>query len=106
MKAQSDAYPPAQIKSRGKTHIPYNVREITIEDPDSKPRTAYEYEYVIIEDNVTREKIISAILNADHDINDQIAILFNERAGKDVAEYDAYQTKRIEVKKIVDAMTL
>ena len=102
MKVQSDHIPESLVKSRGKTQVNYNIEEITVEDMDNEPRTAYEYDMVVIEGEVTRDKIISTILTAGHSINEQIAILFNERAGRDIAEYNVYQTKRVDVKAIAD----
>ena len=106
MKAQSDTHPPAQIKSRGKTQVNFNVREVEITDEmDSKPRTAYEYDVVTIEGEVTRDKIVSAILTAEYPIDAQMAILFNKMKAKDIKEYTAYQAKRTTAKEIADAIT-
>ena len=101
-KAQSDRIPEPQIMSRGKTQVNYNIREIIIEDIDDKPRTAYEYDVVIVEGDVTRDKIISAILYAEITTDAQIAILFNKQIGKDVPEHDAFQAKRSNAKNIAD----
>lgn len=106
MKAQSDTHPPAQIKSRGKTQVNFNVREVEITDEiDSKPRTAYEYDVVIIEGEVTRDKIVSAILTAEHSIDAQVAIVLNKMNGKSITEYTAYQAKRTKAKEIADTIT-
>ena len=105
MKVQSDHIPEPFVKSRGKTQVNYNIREVEITDEmDSKTRTAYEYDMVEIEGDVTRDKIVSAILTAEHSIDEQLAILYNKMMSKDVAEYDAYQNRRAEVKQIVDDM--
>ena len=104
MRVQSDHIPEPLVKSRGKTQVNYNVEKITVEDVDGESRTAYEYDMVEIEGEVTRDKIISAILTAEHSIDEQIAIMYNKMMTKDVAEYDAYQNRRAEVKQIADKM--
>ena len=105
MKAQSTEIPAPQIKSRGKTQINYNVREVEItDDMSGKTRTAYEYDMVEIEGDVTRDKIVSAILTAEHSIDEQLAILYNKMMSKDIEEYDAYQNRRAEVKQIADEL--
>lgn len=104
MKANADTIPEPLIKSRGKTQINHNVEEITVEDPDGKQRTAYEYDMVEIDGEVTRDKIISAILTMEYPVDAQLAILFNNAMAKDVADYDAYQTKRAQAKNIADSI--
>ena len=106
MKAQSTERPPAQIKSRGKTQINYNVKETTIEGVDGKPRTAYEYDMVEIEGEVTRNKVVSAILAVKHPVDAQIAIIFNKLKPKDIATYTAYQAERTNAKIIADEVTV
>ena len=104
MKVQSDHIPEPFVKSRGKTQINYNIEKITVEDIDGEMRTAYEYDMVEIEGEVTRDKIISAVLTAEHSIDEQIAIVYNKMMAKDVEEYDAYQKRRAEAKQIADKM--
>ena len=106
MKVQSDHIPEPFVKSRGKTQVNYNIEKITVEDMNGQTRTAYEYDMVEIEGEVTRDKIISAILTAEHSIDEQIAIMYNKMMVKDVEEYDAYQNRRAEVKQIADKMFL
>ena len=60
MKAQSNTKPPAQIKSRGKTQVNYNAHEVEIID-EQGTRTAWEYDYVAIEGNVTKAKVLAAM---------------------------------------------
>ena len=61
MKAQSDTKPNRLTKSRGKTQVAYNIKPIVVEDVDGEPRTVWEYDYVEIEGQVTRGKILAAI---------------------------------------------
>lgn len=60
MKAQSDTHPAEQIMSRGKTQVNYNVHEIEISD-EQGTRTAWEYDYIEIEGNVTKAKVLAAM---------------------------------------------
>lgn len=104
MKVQSDHIPESLVKSRGKTQVNYNIEKITVEDMDNEPRTAYEYDMVVIEGEVTRDNIVSAILTAEYPVDAQLAIMFNNVITKDVAEHDTYQIKRVEAKKIADTI--
>jgi len=61
MRAQSDTIPERFIKSKGKTQFNYNIHQVTIEDLEGSPRTAYEYDYVEIEGKVTKAKILAAL---------------------------------------------
>ncbi|MCD4760870.1 hypothetical protein K8R42_03160 [bacterium] len=65
-KAQSDTIPPAQIMSRGRTQVNYNVQEVEITD-DQGTRTAYEYDYVEITGKVTRTKVMAAMEAGDRE---------------------------------------
>ena len=63
--AQSDTYPETTVKSRGKTLYRYNVHEAeVIDEPDGKPRTAYEYDEVWITGKVTKAKVLAAMRTA------------------------------------------
>ena len=68
MKAQSDQKPKRFIKSCNKTQFAYNIHEVTIEDPDTTPRTAYEYNYIEIEGEVTKTKIIAAMCDTELEV--------------------------------------
>ena len=61
LKAQSDKLPQEFVKSRGKTQANYNVREVEMTDEAGKPKTVYEYTYVVIEGKVTKGKVLAAI---------------------------------------------
>jgi len=62
---QSDTYPTTTAQSRGKTFYRYNIREITVDDPNGEPRTAYEYNEVAIAGAVTKAKVLEAIRIAE-----------------------------------------
>ena len=64
MKAQSDTEPERLVKSRGRTQFAYNIHQITIEDQNGQKRMAFEYDYVEIEGNVTKAKILKAMQDA------------------------------------------
>ena len=68
MKAQSDDKPERFVKSRDKTQFAYNIHEVTIEDPASTPRTAYEYNYIEIEGEVTKAKIVAAMHDTELEV--------------------------------------
>ena len=102
MKAQSDSIPERFVKSRGRVQFNYNIHEITVEDMDGTTRTAYEYDYVELEGDVTRSKLIDAVISDKFTKDAEIALINNYLINKDVAEYDAYQAFRAEAKGIVD----
>jgi len=64
--AQGDTYPETTVKSRGKTLYRYNIREVEVtNEPNGKPRTAYEYDEVAIAGKVTKAKIVAAMRTAE-----------------------------------------
>jgi len=65
MKATSDKIPERIIKGRGKAHFNYNIKQVTVENPDGTTRNAYEYDYVEIEGIVTKAKITKALQDAE-----------------------------------------
>lgn len=65
MKGQNDSKPDSQIKSRGKTQVLYNIISRVVTDMDGKTRTIWEYDYVEIEGEVTKAKVMEAIQKAD-----------------------------------------
>ncbi len=64
MKAQSDTIPESFVESNGKTQVNYNIRTVSLTD-EKGTRTAYEYDYVEIDGNVTKLKVIDALRKAD-----------------------------------------
>jgi hypothetical protein len=64
MKSNSDQYPNLIVQSAGKTQIRYNITEAPKEEMDGSTKTSYDFDYVEIEGEVTKEKIIAAILAA------------------------------------------
>ena len=70
MKASSDTEPERLIQSKGKTHFNFNIKEVTVENPDGTTRTAYQYEYVEIIGKVTKSKILKALEDTKLDIDE------------------------------------
>lgn len=62
MKSSSDHYPELVVSSNGKTQIRYNIVETVKEDMDGKSRMSYDFDYIEIEGDVTKEKIVESIL--------------------------------------------
>lgn len=64
MKGESDTHPPDFVKSNGRTQCNYNI--VSVQKTDERgTRTVYEYDYVEIDGNVTKLKIIKALSNAE-----------------------------------------
>lgn len=71
MKATSNKIPERIVKGKGKAHFNYNIKQVSIEEPDGATREAYEYDYVVIKGKITKAKIIKALedskLNIEED---------------------------------------
>ena len=65
MKSNSDHYPELVKSSNGKTQIRYNIIETIREDMDGSTRTSYDFDYVEVDGEVTKEKIVEAIVLAE-----------------------------------------
>ena len=83
MKAQSDQEPERFVKGKEKTQFNYNIHQVTIEDLEGNPRTAYEYDYVEVEGKVTKPKILVALqateLEEKEDFTpDEVESIYNE----------------------------
>lgn len=73
MKAQSDTIPEPFVKSNGKTQVNYNIQPGSIAD-ERGTRTVYNYDYVEIDGEVTKLKIIDALQKADDESNPFIGV--------------------------------
>jgi len=104
MKSNSDHYPKLTIQSNGKTQINYNISEATKEEIDGTKRQSYDYEYVEIAGDVTRAKIIDAIVSDVHKKDAEIALINNEIANPGTPEYNVYQVLRSRAKEIADSI--
>lgn len=107
MKAQSDNIPETFIKSNGKTQYNYNLKTVEkVDEMSGETRIIFEYEYIEIIGDITRSKLIEAVIRNTHSLSDELALLHNKQIEKDVAEYDTFQVYRDTVKEIVDAALL
>lgn len=61
MKGNSDTYPEITINSNNKTQIRYNILEITKEDINGESRTSFNFDYIEIEGELTKEKIAASL---------------------------------------------
>ena len=102
MKSNSEHYPELTIQSNGKTQINYDISEITKEEMDGKKRQSYDYDYVEVEGEVTRAKVIDAVISNIHSKDAELALINNELANPGTLEYKEYQALRVKAKKIAD----
>ena len=101
VKHGSDTYPEIIVKSAGKTQVRYNIEESEFEEMDGTKRTCYDFSYVAIEGELTRAKIIDAIIKDEIGNKDaEIALINNELASPGTAEYAAYQALRTHAKEV------
>ena len=97
----SDTYPETIVKSAGKTQVRYDIEEVTFDDMGTQ-RTSYNYTYVAIEGELTRAKIIDAIIADVHSKDAELALINNELTSPGTAEYAEYQALRAHAKEIAD----
>jgi hypothetical protein len=105
MIGNSDTYPEITVKSNNKTQIRYNIVETTIEDMNNESRICYNFEYVEIEGELSRDKIISAIIGNVYSIEQEIALINNELYNlgtNEHTEYVEYQNLRDLAKTVSD----
>ena len=104
MKANSDSYPQAIEKSAGKTQVRYDIKEVTRIDMDKNSYISYDFSYVEIKGNLTREKIINAIIENEYTKDAEIALINNEIANEGTSEYTDYQNLRAQAKILADSI--
>ena len=97
----SDTFPETIIKSAGKTQVRYDIEETEFEEMDGTKRTCYDFSYVAIEGELTRAKIIDAIIKDEIGNKDaELALINNELASPGTEEYAAYQALRTHAKEV------
>ena len=100
VKHGSDTYPETIIKSAGKTQVRFDIEESEFEEMDGTKRACYDFSYVAIEGELTRAKIIDAIIADVHSKDAELALINNELASPGTAEYAAYQALRNHAKAV------
>lgn len=102
MKANYDQMPsPIEPVGNGSFLINYNIEEVTKED-----RTSFDCDQVLIWNEPTREKIISAIVREKYSQDHVEAITANYLAGHDTQELAAFQVYREVAKKVASGIYL
>ena len=101
VKHGSDTYPEIIVKSAGKTQVRYDIAGSEFEEMDGTKRACYNFSYVAIEGELTRAKIIDAIIADEIGSKDaEIALINNELASPGTEEYAAYQALRTHAKEV------
>jgi len=95
--------PEQTIKSNGRTQIRYDITEVTREDMNGI-RTSYDFSYVEVSGEVTRAKIIDAIVSSVYTKDAEIAILNNYLTDGPSEKYVIYQALRIKAKEVADVV--
>ena len=94
--------PQTLVESRGKTQFRYNVQDYERADEMTDVViTEKQFEYVWIEGEVTRKKIIDALIRAKYDMNDEFNLVAKDH---DSADYIAYRDYVDECKVIADSV--
>lgn len=103
IKHGSDTFPETIIKSAGKTHVRYDIEESEFEEMDGTKRACYDFSYIAIEGELTRAKIIDAIIADEIGGKDaEIALINNELASPGTPEYAVYRELRNHAKDVAD----
>ena len=102
MKGNSDTSPQIIVKSNDKTQVRYNITPVSRTNMDGTTRDSFDWDYVEIEGEVTRDKIIDAIISAVYSKDAEFALLNNKIAGVALDEYEEYQLLRANAKVIAD----
>ena len=103
MKGSSETTPEITIQSNGKTQIRFDI-EPFIRTMMDKEQSGYNYDYVEIEGELTRAKIIDAIIADTYSKDAEIALINNEISNPGTEEYKVYQTLRVKAKEIASAI--
>ena len=90
--------PQTLVESRGKTQLRYNVQDYERKDED-EVIIEKRFEYVWIEGEVTRKKMIDSLIRAKYDINDEFATMQLPNTDQ---EYIDYRNFVAECKAIAD----
>jgi hypothetical protein len=100
MKGQSNSTPELTKQSAGKTQVRYDITEREQEQPYGTTRTVFDWSYVAIEGELTRSKIINAIIADVHTPDAELSLINNELASPGMAAYAAYQALRQHAKDV------
>jgi hypothetical protein len=106
MKSNSDHYPELVISSNGKTQIRYNIVETIKEDMDEKPRISYDFNYVEIEGEATKEKIVEAIVLAETPKEPEIIVVNQPIIETKVVDIKMVETAIIEAKAAIQKIVV
>jgi len=100
MKGNSDIYPQIIEKSNSKTQIRYNILEVTKQDMNGVSRISFDFDYNEIDGELTRSKIINAIIENVYFKDAEMALINNEIVSPGTIEYAEYQKLRTFAKKV------
>ena len=98
----SDSYPNLINYSDGKLQIQYDAVEINREDPDGSVITSWDYKYVEIEGEPTRDVLIDAFISNIYTKDAELALINNKLIDHNPAEYEDYTNLRIHAKELAD----
>jgi len=107
MRGNSDNYPKVVSKSAGKFQICYDIEKVEKKsDIDVKGRISYDYSYVEIVGELTKPKIINAIIADVYSSDAEIALINNELLTPGMEEYKEYQRFRVHAKEVAGIVEL
>lgn len=104
MNSNSDNYPVITVKSNGKTQVRFNIAEVTKEGINGKSQVSHTFSYAEIIGELTKGKIVDAIIMTVHSKDAEIALINNEIASPGTKEYAEYQAFRRIAKDTADSI--
>jgi len=102
MKGQTNTTPEIFVQSAGKTQFRYNITQISIDEMGGGTRIAFAYDYIEIDGEITRAKLIDAVISEHYTKDAELALINNEIVSPGTSEYAEYQSFRVAVKTIID----
>jgi len=100
MKGNSDKQPEIVVKSNDKIQIRFNILEILKESYLGESQLSYDFDYIEIDGELTRGKIIDGIISNTYNKSAEIAMINNEIMCPGTNEYTEYQLLRTKAKEI------
>lgn len=99
MKSSSDHYPELAVQSNGKTQVRFNIEPFTRTLMD-KEQSGYNYEYVEIIGELTRPKIIDAVIVSRYSKDTELALINTEISSPGTEQYKQYKQYRAFAKEV------
>lgn len=106
MKGNSDIYPVIVIESASKTQVRYNILEAVRDDIDGKLHPSFDFDYIEVEGELTKAKIIDSIISEVYSKSAELALINDELVNSGTEEFRLYQAIRAKAKSVADSVII